>query len=90
MRAAVTVLPASGSAGTAPGSGSEAARNSASPPSSAKGSAISTVPGRALPATGLDTRSEMAAGLMMVLLGSTLLIGPARGRRARERKRSEE
>jgi plastocyanin len=86
MRAAVTVLPASGSAGTAPRSGPEAAGNSASAASTTTGAAPSA-PGRALPATGLDTRSEMAAGLAMLVLGSALLVGTARGRRTRGRRR---
>jgi hypothetical protein len=88
MRAAVTVLPASGSAGTAPRSSPEAAGNSASAPSTTTRAAPSA-PGRALPATGLDTRGEMTAGLAMLVLGGALLVGTARGRRTRGRRRGD-
>ena len=86
MRGTVTVLTASSSSGSSsasnPGAGSGGASSTPAQASGASNGA-SSAPGQTLPNTGLDTRTEVIAGLAMLVLGMALLLGTAaRGRRS--------
>jgi LPXTG-motif cell wall-anchored protein len=88
MRATVTVLAASSSRAT-PAPSNPAAGNGEASSAPAQASGASKAPSAAaaptLPNTGSDVRTEVIAGLAMLLLGTALLLGPARRRRARAR-----
>jgi LPXTG-motif cell wall-anchored protein len=97
MRGTVTVLAASGSSGAPSASGTGASDGGASStPAQASGGSSATAsppgptaPGPTLPNTGVNTRTELIAGLAMLALGAALLLGAARRPRAPANRRRD-
>jgi LPXTG-motif cell wall-anchored protein len=81
MRGTVTVLAASSSSATPVPSnrgGGNGGASSAPTQASGASGAASSARGQTLPNTGSDARTEVIAGLAMLVLGTALLLGPAR------------